>query len=647
MNKKLLPFGIIALVIVTLAIVLTANRSFLPEDSAIRNPDTLVYISTQDPLKTLDPAYAYEMGSGFIIFNIYETLIFFENEHQDRFIPMLAEQVPSIENGFIRDNGLTYVFPIRSGIDFHYGPVQDDKGFPTPGSGRLEPSDVTYSFHRALLQNRIAGPTSLLLEPLLGVNSIIELAQQLELKRGNFESVEGFDDASPETLVEICKLVKSKITSEGNEVTFHLHRPFAPFLQIIARYWSSILDREFVIAEINDDGNRLHKEAGWDGSCESWQRFYDPIIGQDELFEIANGTGPYKLDRWVKEEEIVLKRNKEYWRERPAFLEKIVLQFTSEWSARLLAIKAGDADIIQVATSNQDQLLPLIEKGVVEVHEKLPTSTLVFLKFNQEINLINNPYVGSGQLDGNGIPTDFFRDKDVRKGFAYAFDYDTYIRDIVSGEGLRANSFMHSTISSFNPNQDSFGTNFPKSEDHLRRAFGGELWEKGFTLVLPHAPGNRLHRSSNELLKYALEQMNPKFHINVQDFQGSQIFQDDAQGRVPLDLDGWHEDFHDPHNWAYPFLHSQGYFSDRMNFEPSIQLQLDQMIDEAMTLQDTMMRKEIYYELQRIAHEEALLIPLDEFLRMRFMRSWLKNYLHNAAFPGVYFWYLKKEETPN
>jgi ABC-type transport system substrate-binding protein len=146
----------------------------------VKNPDTYVVVAIGDFIDTLDPAAAYDTGSGSIIFNIYETLIFFDGPHPDKFVPWLATAVPSLENGLIRDGGRTYVFPIRQGVKFHYGPVKDANGNEIPGSGILTPEDVEYSFERGMLQDRAGGPQWLLLEPLLGVSSILDLARQVE-----------------------------------------------------------------------------------------------------------------------------------------------------------------------------------------------------------------------------------------------------------------------------------------------------------------------------------------------------------------------------------------------------------------------------------------------------------------------------------
>jgi ABC-type oligopeptide transport system substrate-binding subunit len=49
----------------------------------------------------------------------------------------------------------------------------------------------------------------------------------------------------------------------------------------------------------------------------------------------------------------------------------------------------------------------------------------------------SSPYIGSGQLDGNGVPPDFFADVHIRKAFGYAFDFETYINDVFRGEAVQ------------------------------------------------------------------------------------------------------------------------------------------------------------------------------------------------------------------
>jgi ABC-type transport system substrate-binding protein len=46
-----------------------------------------------------------------------------------------------------------------------------------------------------------------------------------------------------------------------------------------------------------------------------------------------------------------------------------------------------------------------------------------------------NVYAGSGQLDGQGVPLDFFADVHVRRAFNACFDRSTFITDTLAGQG--------------------------------------------------------------------------------------------------------------------------------------------------------------------------------------------------------------------
>ncbi|MEM1531540.1 MAG: ABC transporter substrate-binding protein, partial [Nitrososphaerota archaeon] len=130
---------------VTTTVTVTPTTTITsPTKPPIKNPDTIIEATIGEP-ETLDPAWAYDTASGEVIFNIYETLIFFDREKLDQFIPLIAKEVPSVENGLIKDNGLTIIFPIRDGIKTHDG-------------GMITPEDVEYSFERAMIQERDGGP---------------------------------------------------------------------------------------------------------------------------------------------------------------------------------------------------------------------------------------------------------------------------------------------------------------------------------------------------------------------------------------------------------------------------------------------------------------------------------------------------------
>jgi peptide/nickel transport system substrate-binding protein len=81
---------------------------------------TIVHGADEEPA-TLDPAEV-EPGEGgeSIIFHVYERLLTVGAGSSD-VVPQLATEVPSLENGLISEDGLTYTFPLREGVTFHDG----------------------------------------------------------------------------------------------------------------------------------------------------------------------------------------------------------------------------------------------------------------------------------------------------------------------------------------------------------------------------------------------------------------------------------------------------------------------------------------------------------------------------------------------
>ncbi len=148
---------------------------------------------------------AYDTSSSAIIDNVMEGLIRYNHKDGTTYVPALALEVPSVENGLISEDGLTYTFNIREGVTFHEG-------------GDLTPSDVAYTFQRGLLQSDPNGPQWLLIEPIMGYASgdITE-----EIGEGAYAGdPEGLiANATPEELVAVCEKVKAAVVADDEAGT--------------------------------------------------------------------------------------------------------------------------------------------------------------------------------------------------------------------------------------------------------------------------------------------------------------------------------------------------------------------------------------------------------------------------------------------
>jgi peptide/nickel transport system substrate-binding protein len=114
----------------------------------VSNPGLYVHAADDEPL-SLDPAQvaAGEAGET-VITQVYERLVEIGPGGPD-LIPGLASEVPTIENGLISEDGLTYTFPIREGVVFHDG-------------SELTADVVKFSWDRALTMALPEGNSSIL-----------------------------------------------------------------------------------------------------------------------------------------------------------------------------------------------------------------------------------------------------------------------------------------------------------------------------------------------------------------------------------------------------------------------------------------------------------------------------------------------------
>ncbi|MFP4630931.1 MAG: ABC transporter substrate-binding protein [Candidatus Acetothermia bacterium] len=591
------------------------------EEPEVENPDTLTAIAT-GTANTLDPAYAYDTASGNIINNVYENLIRYpygivdgdEKKPDDysvsEYEPMLASEVPTTENGLIRetpDGGIIYEFPIREGVTFHNG-------------NELTPEDVEYSLERTMIQDRSGGPSWMLLEPFTGYGSIKDLVTD----------VAGVDEYSETTSADRAAAFKSYIDPavevKGQSVILNLPDPYPPILNILAHSssWSAIVDKEWV-----------EEQDGWPGTAETWPEYHNPGGGSaaedSPLYDVANGTGPFKLDRWEPGQEAVFSSFEDYWRE-PAQLDSFVLQKTEEWGTRRLELVNGEADMVYMPLQYMDQV-----EGAegITVQTGLPTIQMnPAAFFTQDVQTEDNEYVGSGSW-GDGIPSNFFNDIKVRKAFKYAFEYEAFIEQVLKGYGYKTNGPVPKNMQPYyNEELELASHDLDRAEELLKEAHDGELWEEGFEFTILYNSGNESRKTAADIFESNIESLNDKFDINVRSVDWSTYLDMMVEEKTPLFLVGWAADYPDPHNFVTPFMASDGTYSGYQgeSVRELAREKYDPLIEEAMQTVDEQERKEIYYELQKLAKEDAIDVWLPQAEGYRVMRSWVQNVPFNPMY---------------
>jgi|CXWL01.1.fsa_nt_gi peptide/nickel transport system substrate-binding protein len=539
---------------------------------ASRDPETLDYAMASD-IDTLDPHWAYDALSLFVIDQVYETLIAFAGTSLDSFDPRIASVVPTTGNGFLSKDGLTYAFPLRSGAKFHDGTT-------------LKPEDVKYSLMRFLLLDREGGASSLLLMPLLGVHSTRDLPSD-----------------------KIFDLADRAVSIEGGALVLRMQRPFAPLLGVLANF-GHIVSKDFVIAN-----------GGWNGKKETWFKHRDPAKEASTLYTRENGTGPFRLETWDHlGKRAALVRFNEYWRSPPA-LARVNLMAIEDSRERRRRMEKGEVDAAYVERRYMDQFENMPGVTLVDGLPALETQNTVLFNFNPDPK--DNAWLGSGRM-GDGVPPDFFVDADVRKGFALSFDYDGFIRDAYRSRAVQARGPIPAVLFSYNPRQRPWPYSPVQAEAAFKRAHNGEVWTKGFALSVAYTEGRSDRRSACRLIKQGVEKLNPLFHVDCRALPESRLLDEFRARRLPCFVYRWVLDYPDPHNAVEPFLHSRGYFAASLGYNNP---RADTMIEKAAAEIDPAKRKALYYELQAMAiYDPPAIFTVDSYnllVRSAKVQGWL------------------------
>jgi peptide/nickel transport system substrate-binding protein len=184
-----------------------------------------------------------------------------------------------------------------------------------------------------------------------------------------------------------------------------LKNPNEPILTILAAPSFVVTDRKEVEAHggvATPDSKQKDKATEW-------------------LNQNSAGTGPYKLVGWVRNSQIQLVANPNYWGGPPPF-KRVVIRHFEDGAAQLLAIRRGDIDAAFNLLPEQVKTL----KGEKDVWIKGLTS-------------LDFVYLG---LSHNAEFNKALANKKARQAIGYAIDYDGIKNSLLGGSATRPANFI-------------------------------------------------------------------------------------------------------------------------------------------------------------------------------------------------------------
>jgi peptide/nickel transport system substrate-binding protein len=324
------------------------------------------------------------------------------------------------------------------------------------------------------------------------------------------------------------------------------------------------------------------------------------------------GSGPYKLDSASKESGLKLSKNTNYNGPKPATVDTMTWNTTTEASARVADLQGGRVQAIeQVPYLNVDSL-----KGKYEVEAKQAFNQ-VFLMFNASAKPFN--------------------DKRVRQALHYAIPTDQVIKTALNGYGSAATSYLDDGNKNYQKAATVYDYNPDKAKALLKEAGVTNL---SFQL---DTTDNAIVKDVAPLMVEAWKKVGVNATLNTQ--PSSAIYGD----VVPKDTFRVLAASGDPSVYGSDpdlllrwFYYGETWPVKRYRWDAADRTKMSGLLDKAAQASDEGARKDLWKQAIDFAADEAVLYPV---LHTKVVTAWDPTKLDGftpAPITGLYFLGVKR-----
>jgi peptide/nickel transport system substrate-binding protein len=313
--------------------------------------------------------------------------------------------------------------------------------------------------------------------------------------------------------------------------------------------------------------------------------------GKDSAFISKNpiGTGPYKLVRWSKDEEIVLEANDQYWRGAPK-IKTVVFRPIPDDAVRVAALQNGEVD---VAVN-----IPPHLANIIANHPKIFLSTAPSIRTLQ-LMFVTHEYDAQHKLIGpyKGVTAD----KRVRQAIAYALDVDEIIKGVLDGKAMRTATLLTPLHFGYDPALKPIKQDLGKVKQLLTEAgFPG-----GLELTL-NSPQGRYVRDKEvaEAVTGQLTKARIRTQLKTYEFVSYLNNLVYVHKPGPVWLIGWGTPTVDAETVYGPLFRTGSNLGNYHNAD------FDGMVDQAQTQMDEKQRLATYHRINKLWIDDMPAVPL-------------------------------------
>ncbi|MBN9334893.1 ABC transporter substrate-binding protein [Devosia sp.] len=325
-----------------------------------------------------------------------------------------------------------------------------------------------------------------------------------------------------------------------------------------------------------------------------------PIVPQ-HLFENINvvdtppdaaliGTGPFMFREWTRGDHLILERNPDYWAAGKPYLERIIGKIVTDSAARSAGLETGELDLASVALSDVERLKSITGLTVAD---------------------LNAPYLGRHSQIALNLDNEKLADLQVRRAIAHALDLEAIKSIVFYGYGTVSPTPISRALTAYNDpsilphNYDTILANQLLDEAGYAKDDSGVRFKLRVTLN----PANDSRVAA--FVQQSLKAIGIEAEVSLSDQAAySKRVYTDRDFDVAIDSLGntfdptvgvqrvfWSNAFKVGVPWANPSHYAN----------PVV----DDILERAAVEVDATKRKELFFQLQAIVHDE---LPVIDFI---------------------------------
>lgn len=452
---------------------------------------------------SFDPQIDSDNVGSEVLDNIMQQLIVYNGSSLTSFIPEVATQLPTVQNGEVTNNMTAYTFQIRDNQFFSNGDP-------------LTAYDVWYSFMRGIA---FSG----------GTPGTLDWVYSQFLIPGVQNGT-----ASPYTNNTYAAAFGSiSYNNVSNTVTFQFNTPMSPTLvyEIMASGDApDIIDANYAISV----------GAGWTPA--TWTSYENQANAGDYNVQMEwspIGSGPYMIATYTPGQSVELVPNPHYGGVPgiPKVNDTVVIDWVKDPEVALLMLQDGQADAVSGLPSSEfTSVQQLQSQGLAKIYsfEAFHENTYAF---NDNISkTLEQQQFGSGFNE----PSNYFADPATRFTFIDSFDYSGYLNNILGNNKYNA-VFGSGLTSIILPGELGYPTQaqIPNPQQNLADAKGNfslSAWhDEKITVPIIVVSGDPVDTASAEEWAATLGQVSGgNITATVEQIQASQLFGNLVPGANPM-----------------------------------------------------------------------------------------------------------------